>query len=357
MDLNIDFWAGKRVFVTGHTGFKGSWMCLLLSKLGAEVTGYSLEAENPSLFVSSKIGDLMTESIIADVRHPESVNAAIMNSKPEIIIHMAAMPLVRDCFSNPLQAFQTNTLGTINVLEAIRNSGFCRAALMVTTDKVYDNKEWIWPYSEKDTIGGKEPYGVSKTCAELATQAYTNCYFKDSHTGVATCRAGNVVGGGDWAKDRIIPDIIRAQQSKKELVLRNPDAIRPWQHVLEPLFGYALLAQKLYHIPSKFSGPWNFGPSTKDTTSVLNLVEMASLYFDSGFSYSIKPDEIIQESQQLKIDSTKAIEVLGWRPLMNVSNCLRLTFDWYNSWKNHDDMYEKSRIQIEEYLQMALKTK
>lgn len=357
MELNIDFWAGKRVFVTGHTGFKGGWMCLLLSKLGAEVTGYSLEAENPSFFVSSKIADLMVDTIIADVRNPESVTTAIMNSKPEIIIHMAAMPLVRDCFSNPVQAFQTNTMGSINVLEAIKNSSFCRSVLMVTTDKVYENKEWIWPYREKDTIGGYEPYGVSKTCAELATQAYTNSYFEGSRTGVATCRAGNVVGGGDWAKDRIIPDIIRAQQSKKELVLRNPDAIRPWQHVLEPLFGYALLAQKLYDMPSKFSGPWNFGPSTKDSTSVLNLVEIAALNLDADFSYSIKEDKSIQESQLLKIDSTKAIEELGWRPLLNVSKCLSLTFDWYNCWKNGENMLEKSNEQIEGYIQEALKTK
>ena len=270
MTINNKFWHGRRVFITGHTGFKGSWLCLWLSSLGAKISGYALEPPtNPSLFELARVGELVT-STIADVRDSAELQRALQAAKPEIVIHMAAQPLIRESYNNPVETYAVNVMGTVNLLEAIRHCDSVRAVVNVTTDKCYENREWHWGYRENEPMGGYDPYSSSKGCSELITAAYRNSFFNPQSHGVAlaSARAGNVIGGGDWAADRLICDCVKALLEKRDIQIRNPNAIRPWQHVLEPLSGYMLLAQKLYEQGTRFAEGWNFGPNDEDAKPV-----------------------------------------------------------------------------------------
>ena len=332
--MNPKFWQGRKVFLTGHTGFKGSWLSLWLQSLGADLTGYSLEPPtNPSLFEQAKVFNGM-RSIIGDIRNLERLQTEIQKTQPEIIFHLAAQPLVRYSYENPIETYSTNVMGTVNVLEAIRNSSSVKSVVVVTTDKCYENREWIWPYRENEAMGGHDPYSSSKGCAELVTAAFRSSYFnlsehKQHSVGIATARAGNVIGGGDWSKDRLIPDILNAINMNAPVRLRNPNAIRPWQHVLESLHGYLILAEKLYCDGEKFSEAWNFGPEQADCISVLEIAnKLISLSCFKSTVVSIGHEGQLHEAGLLKLDISKAKELLGWQPKLNIDLSLNWICDW-----------------------------
>ena len=324
-----NFWRGKKVFLTGHTGFKGAWLSLWLKELGARVTGYSLEPPTePNLFRLCRI-DQMVKSQRGDVRDLARLSRLMKAARPEIVLHLAAQPIVRESYRVPVETFSTNVMGTVNVLEAARNCGSVRAVVIVTTDKVYENiSRFPRPFKEKDKLGGYDPYSSSKACAELAAQAYRRSYGLN----VATARAGNVIGGGDWAADRLIPDFVRAILAGEKLVIRQPQAVRPWQHVLEPLYGYLLLAEKLYRQPGKYAGAWNFGPNKKDARPVAWLAgELCRLWGAAGYSLDKKRQP--HEAGWLALDSRKAKKELGWRPKWDLSVALKKIVDWTRAYQ------------------------
>lgn len=367
MVLNKDFWKNKKVFISGHTGFKGSWMSLWLSSIGSNVIGYSLAPPTkPSLFELAHVEKKLSKSIIADIRDLNSITNHIKNNKPDIVIHMAAQPLVRDSYKNPIETYSTNIMGTANLLEAIRVSGdSVRVFLNVTTDKVYENKEWNWAYRENERLGGYDPYSNSKGCSELITTSYTNSFFNpvfftEHKLNVATARAGNVIGGGDFATDRLIPDLIRSILRKEKLKIRNPYAIRPWQHVLEPISGYLTLVEKMYDSQGKFNGAWNFGPNDSDTKTVEEIiiklqdiiVEMKKKHKNFKIEkpeFEIDSANHPHEAHHLKLDISKVKSEIGWIPRWNLDTALLKIIEWSDAFLVEDNMEDTCLRQIQEY--------
>jgi CDP-glucose 4,6-dehydratase len=329
-----NFWKGKRVFLTGHTGFKGSWLSLWLQHLGANLTGYALDPPtDPSLFFKAEVATGM-HSIIGDIRNAAGLAASLKSAQPEIVFHLAAQPLVRHSYVDPVGTYQTNVLGTIHLLEAVRQAPTVRAVVIITTDKCYENKEWIWPYRETDPLGGYDPYSSSKACAEIVTASWRDSYFNpakyaEHRVAIASARAGNVIGGGDWASDRLIADIMRAFTSGKTLEIRNPHATRPWQHVLEPLRGYLTLAVKLHVEGIEYASGWNFGPEYTDARPVEWIVRYLSAKWGSETRWKIDAQEHVHEAQMLKLDWSKAYAELGWRPALPLPEALDCTLEWY----------------------------
>ena len=354
--MTTSFWANKRVFLTGHTGFKGSWLSLWLQSLGAEVTGYALKpATQPNLFEVASVIKVM-RSIIGDIRDLDNIKKAMKEANPDILIHMAAQPLVRYSYANPVETYMTNVMGTVHVFEAARENKNIKAILNVTSDKCYDNKEIDRGYREDEPMGGFDPYSNSKGCAELVSSAYRNSFFnvdkyKEHGVALATARAGNVIGGGDWAEDRLIPDFMRAIQAKQKVSIRNPYAIRSWQHVLEPLQGYLILCQKLYEQGPEFAESFNFGPNENEAKSVEWVAkEITKSWADTELSYEIEDAKnIVHEAQFLKLNSTKANEKLNWFSKLHTEEAIKKITDWHKSHLDKKDMRTFSLSQINEY--------
>lgn len=353
--MNRGFWKGRRVLVTGHTGFKGSWLSLWLQKLGALVVGYSLPAPTkPCLFEVANVADGMT-SITGDVRDLTCLKADMAKYEPEIIIHMAAQPLVRRSYDDPVETYGTNVMGTLNVLEAVRHVGTAKAVVCITSDKCYENKEWNWGYRENDELGGRDPYSSSKACAEKVISAYRHSYFSGERgqariVAVASARAGNVIGGGDWAKDRLIPDIMTAILDDSPVVIRKPTAIRPWQHVLEPLCGYLMLAEHLWTEGDAFAQSWNFGPSDLEAKTVSWVVGQLMSLWGNGPHWEFDGSQHPHEDTFLKLDSSKARTLLGWAPrLTPLSTSLAWVVEWYRDYKNNQNMRDCTEAQIARY--------
>jgi CDP-glucose 4,6-dehydratase len=352
MVVSAEFWKGKRVYVTGHTGFKGSWLVTWLKKLGAEVTGFSLAPDTqPSLFgeIEKELG---IKSIVGDIRNMEAFSKSLHEADPEIIFHMAAQPLVRYSYDFPIETFQTNIIGTANLLEISRKLKNLKAVVVITTDKVYENEEWVWAYRENDHLGGYDPYSSSKACAEIVTSAMKRSFFSSPNTaGIATVRAGNVIGGGDWALDRIVPDVVRAFQKNDVVKLRNPNAIRPWQHVLEPLSGYLMLAQKICQGDREtYCSPWNFGPDAQNAVPVEKLVSLLASRWP-GVRWEVDNGNHPHEAFYLKLESSKAKQHLEWFPKWGVEKTAQMTMDWYRGYyKKERSAFELCSSQINEYV-------
>ena len=335
-----NFFKGKKILVTGHTGFKGSWLTQLLLNFGTDIIGYSLEPNtNTNLFDILNLRNNISNHF-KDVNDYNELKKIIETEKPEIVFHLAAQPLVRDSYDDPLVTYKTNVIGTANVLQAIKETNCVKSAVIITTDKVYENKEWIWAYRENDELGGYDPYSTSKACAELVVKSYIRSFFNvdnylESHnTLIASVRAGNVIGGGDWSKNRLVSDIIKAIfEGNETVVLRNPESIRPWQHVLEPLLGYLLLAQKLYDGKKEFVGAWNFAPDEENFITVEELVKRGISILETG-KYFVKKDDSKHEMKTLKLDATKAKVYIGWKPLLNIDETMEWTFEWYKKYYN-----------------------
>ncbi|MCP4225092.1 MAG: CDP-glucose 4,6-dehydratase [Actinomycetia bacterium] len=347
------FWAQQRVLVTGHTGFKGSWLTLWLERLGAEVFGLAkAPATKPSLFAEAGVGATMT-SIEGDIIDPKAVVAAIDAARPTVVLHLAAKAIVRESHLNPVETFATNVVGTASVLDGARRAPDLRAIVSVTSDKCYENNEWIWGYREDEPMGGHDPYSASKGCAELVTSAMRRSYFEDEGSAsVGSARAGNVVGGGDWAADRLIPDIIRAWSVDDEVVIRRPKAVRPWQHVLEPLAGYLQLAQRLANTDDGFDEGWNFGPSEDDTRPVGWIVERMAERWGHGAPWSICDDGGPHEATLLRLDSSKARQQLGWAPQMSLDTAIDWIVDWYRRFYRGESARTLTMDQIDRYQEL-----
>jgi len=342
------FWKDRRVFLTGHTGFKGSWLALWLYSLGAEVKGYSLNpSTEPSLFKEAKI-DSVIDSQIDDIRDLKTLKKSLVNFNPDVLIHMAAQPLVRYSYDAPIETYETNVMGTVNILESARYCKNLKAIINITTDKCYENDGRSEGYKEDDQMGGYDPYSSSKGCAELVTSAYRRSFLQEQDVGLASVRAGNVIGGGDWAEDRLIPDFLRSFEKGESVVIRNPKSTRPWQHVLEPLSGYLILAEKLYRNQKKYAEGWNFGPNEKDVKSVEWILDkMTDRWPDSRWELdqSLNP----HESDFLKLDISKIKSKLGWRPVWELSYTLEKIIDWHRAWIDKQDMQAVCLAEIEEY--------
>jgi len=353
--VNPLFWNGKRVFLTGHTGFKGGWLSLWLTSMGAKVTGYALAPNTmPNFFEVAKIASSLEQSHIADIRDLEKLQKAMAQARPEIVIHMAAQPLVRYSYANPVETYATNVMGTAHVLESIRNSDCVRSVVIVTTDKCYENKERVLGYREDEPMGGYDPYSSSKGCAELVTSAYRQSFFSpekfDQHcVAIASARAGNVIGGGDWSEDRLIPDAIKAFEAKEVLMIRNPLATRPWQHVLEPLSGYLVLAQALYQDGAEFDGPWNFGPRDEDARPVTEVINLLIKNWGSTAAWQQDRSEQPHEAHSLKLDCTKAREYLSWVPKWGLERAMQNITDWYHAYQRDENMQQVSLQHITQY--------
>jgi CDP-glucose 4,6-dehydratase len=349
MNLNPDFWRNKRVFITGHTGFKGGWLALWLASMGAQVYGYALAPPTePNLFTVANLNSRLRHTTIADIRDADQLTAAMKEANPDVVFHLAAQPLVRCSYETPVDTYAVNVMGTANLLETVRQMDNVAAVLNVTTDKCYENREWVWPYRENEAMGGHDPYASSKACSELVTAAYRRSFLEPAGIHVATARAGNVIGGGDWAKDRLIPDALRALDARKPLVIRSPKAVRPWQHVLEPLAGYLLLAQNLYEHGDPFAEAWNFGPEQDDARSVewiindlFQEIPHAAWHIDT----SVQP----HEANTLKLDNTKARTRLGWLPRWHLTEALNRTMSWHQAWRQGQDMAGVCLEQIQAY--------
>lgn len=348
--MNVEFWQGKRVFLTGHTGFKGSWLSLWLQSMGAFVKGYALNPPTePNLFTVAKVAEGM-ESEIGDIRDLDRLKRSMVAFNPDILIHMAAQPLVRYSYKEPLETYEVNVIGTAKVLEAARGCPSLRAIVNVTTDKCYENREWYWGYREDEPMGGFDPYSSSKGCAELVTSAYRRSFMQDSGIGLASARAGNVIGGGDWSEDRLIPDILRAFEKGEAVIIRNPGAIRPWQHVLEPLSGYLMLAERLFETPRDYAEGWNFGPNDEDAKPVYRILDhMVSLWGD-GASWQLDDDSHPHEAGFLKLDISKARARLQWRPTWCLQDALARTVRWHRAWLEDQDMKAECLNEIREYM-------
>ena len=348
-DISSLFWQSKRVLLSGHTGFKGSWLSLWLQSMGAEVCGVSLAPPTePSLFDQAKVADGMRHEIV-DIRNFEEIDCVFQSFRPEIVIHLAAQPLVRLSYQEPIQTYATNIMGTVHILEASRRAKSVRGIVNVTTDKCYENREWVWGYREDEPMGGHDPYSSSKGCSELISSAYRRSFLEAEGIGMVTARAGNVIGGGDWAKDRLIPDIIKSLEKKDVLNIRNPTAIRPWQHVLEPLSGYLMLAKKLYLRESDVSGAWNFGPNDEDAKTVKWVAEKLSAKWGSITNLKLQSGEQPHEAHFLKLDISKAKQQLGWQPKWSLDAALDKVIDWQKAWRANENMHAKCISQISEY--------
>lgn len=352
--MNPLFWSGKKVFLTGHTGFKGSWLSLWLQQLGAQVTGYALQPPtNPSLFEVAQVAQGM-KSVIGDIRDGNMLANAMLQAMPDIVIHMAAQPLVRRSYVDPVETYSTNVMGTVHLLEAVRQTPSVCAVVNVTTDKCYENKEWVWGYRENESMGGFDPYSSSKGCAELVTAAYRNSFFslpKDSEhqVALATARAGNVIGGGDWAEDRLIPDVLHAIQNNQGVKIRNPQATRPWQYVLEPLSGYLELTEKLYTDGAAFAEAFNFGPAEEDTKPVQWIVEKLTQQWGEGATWHIDGGTHPHEANYLKLDCSKARAKLGWAPRWHLYQSLQAIIVWHKAHHRGEDMRALCLQQINDY--------
>lgn len=352
--MNPEFWRGKRVFLTGHTGFKGSWLAMWLQQMGAQVVGYALPPPtNPSLFKVAGVGDGM-HSIVADIRDLPTLTAAIADHRPEIVFHLAAQALVRLSYEQPVETYAINVMGTVNLLEAVRRVGSVKALVNVTSDKCYENRETSKGYREDEPLGGYDPYSSSKACAELVTAAYRNSFFNTadhaSHgLALASARAGNVIGGGDWAEDRLIPDIMRAFLADKPVAIRNPRAIRPWQHVLEPSSGYLLLAEKLCSEGGKFAEAWNFGPDDADAKPVQWVVERIAEAWGRAGAWAADKGAHPHEATYLALDCSKAREKLGWRPRWSLDRALDAMSEWYRAYQGGKEVAPMMLRQITEY--------
>ena len=351
--MSPEFWLGKRVLITGHTGFKGGWLSLWLQSMGAEVIGYSLPPPTtPSLFSQAAVQRDM-RSILGDVCDLQHLRKVVEESQPEIIFHLAAQSLVRRSYVDPVGTYATNVLGTANVLETVRENAVVRSVVIVTTDKCYENSEDGRAYCETDRLGGFDPYSSSKAAAELVTAAFRNSFFSPAsgvvQQGIASARAGNVIGGGDWAVDRLIPDVIRAVCDGQEVLIRNPRAIRPWQHVLEPLCGYLILAEKLYSQPGRYAEAWNFGPDDSDGLPVSAVLQLLSRSWGPGISWRIDEGPQVHEAGRLRLDSSKSRQMLGWQPQWKLDQALEATAQWYKAYQNQQDLRALTLQQIESY--------
>ena len=354
--LTPEFWRGKRVFLTGHTGFKGSWLVCILSRLGAEVHGFALDPDDgPNLFDLGNVAGLLASDMRGDIRDAAVLEQALQAARPDIVFHLAAQSLVHASYEDPLGTLATNIMGTAHLFEGLRKIGNPAVVVNVTSDKCYENREWVWPYRENEPMGGKDIYSVSKGCAELLTTAYRQSFLADLDIATATARAGNVIGGGDWADNRLIPDMVRAMADGQAPVLRAPDALRPWQHVLEPLSGYLMLAEHLAQKPDDFAEGWNFGPGPTDTRTVAYVVETFLNLSHSDLRPVIQP-HAYKEAQILKLDSAKANAHLGWTPRWSIDQALSRTADWYRAHVEGQDMATFTMQQIGEYFGDSLGT-
>jgi CDP-glucose 4,6-dehydratase len=351
MEVNKNFWLNKKVFITGHTGFKGSWLALWLNSLGAKITGFSLAPDKfPNLYELTQI-DNCINSIIGDIKDSSEIHNALLENQPDVIFHLAAQSIVRKSFQIPIETYATNIMGTVNLLEASSKLKNLKSIIVVTSDKCYQNHEWDWSYRENDMLGGKDPYSSSKACVELISNSFRECFLKDKGIFLATTRAGNVVGGGDWSEDRLIPDILKNIENNNTIKIRNPNSIRPWQHVLEPLSGYITLAEKLYIDGNNYSQAWNFGPKEDDAKSVKWIVENIIKKFEQKIKWEneeFKNNEQ-QEAKILKLDSSKSRNLLGWHPLWNIDYALDKTLEWNKAYLDNEDMKLFTMKQINEY--------
>lgn len=353
------FWKGKRVLVTGHTGFKGGWLSLWLQQMGAEVCGYSLLAPtDPSLFEVARVADGM-RSVEGDIRDMGHLKRVVAEFRPEIVFHLAAQPLVRQSYKDPIETYSTNVMGTVNVLETVRQVGGVRVVVNITSDKCYENREWCWPYRENEAMGGYDPYSSSKGCAELVTAALRNSFFypakfAEHGVAVASARAGNVIGGGDWATDRLVPDVMRAFMRSEVVVVRNPNAVRPWQHVLDPLSGYLLLAEKLWASGGEFAEAWNFGPDEDDAKPVSWIVGQLKDMWGEGADWALdRNNHHPHEAQLLRLDCSKAKARLGWEAKLKGLEPLLMVVDWFKAFQNREDLHRKTLTQIAQYEKIA----
>ena len=349
MFTDMSFFKGKRVFVTGHTGFKGTWLCRILANAGAEVTGYALPAQpQHSLFALSGVENRIT-NVLGAIRYMNSLFAAFCQSRPEIVFPMAAQTIVRDSYKDPAYTYETNVMGTVNILECVRRTDCVKSFLNVTTDKVYENREWAWGYRENEPLDGYDPYSNSKSCSELVTHSYRSSFFADRYIAVSTARAGNVIGGGDFANDRIVPDCVRAAVAGKSIVVRNPHSTRPYQHVLEPLFAYLMIAQKQFE-DSRFSGWYNVGPDDCDCVTTGGLVDLFCKFWGENLTWVNQAEaNAPHEANFLKLDNTKIKTTFGWSPRWHMDEAVRKTIEWTRVWINNGDIPAEMDRQIEEY--------
>jgi CDP-glucose 4,6-dehydratase len=354
LGVTPSFWNGKRVFLTGHTGFKGGWLSLWLQHLGVELTGYALQPPTQqNLFDKARVSEDMV-SIIGDIRDSTKLMMTMRQANPDIVIHMAAQPLVRRSYIDPLETYSTNVMGTVNLLEAVRQCSSGCAVVNVTTDKCYENREWLWPYRENEPMGGYDPYSSSKGCAELVTSAYRSSYFNPKsysqhQIALASARAGNVIGGGDWAEDRLVPDILGAFSRGQPVMIRSPFAVRPWQHVLEPLRGYLVLAERLFNEGASYADSFNFGPTDEDMRPVEWVASQLAAKWGAGAMWQVDDSDHPHEASLLRLDISKAAHHLAWRPVLNLESSLQLTVDWARANFNDQDMHAFTLAQINDY--------
>ena len=348
--VNKAFWKGKRVFVTGHTGFKGSWLCIWLNQMGAEVKGYALKPNtNPALFDLANIQEIVINEY-GNIQDFDQLKKSMLDFDPQILIHMAAQPLVRLSYKEPIDTYMTNVIGTVNVLEAARLCKHLKSVVSVTTDKCYENKEWMWAYRENEPMGGHDPYSSSKGCAELVTAAYRKSFFFENNTpALASARAGNVIGGGDWATDRLVPDVLRAFNTGQAVIVRNPLAIRPWQHVLEPLSGYLILAENLYLYGDKYADAWNFGPNEEDCKNVQWILDEMVNIWSGKASWKLDENPQPHEATFLKLDCSKAKTLLKWDPKWSIKTVLKRIHDWNSVFLTNGDLRKKCIEEINDY--------
>ena len=351
--VDRSFWKGKKVFLTGHTGFKGSWLSLWLEDMGSFVKGYSLQPNTePSLFNVANVS-FGIESEFGDIRAYEKLKTSIESFSPEIILHLAAQPLVRESYEDPLGTYETNVMGTANLLQASRNLPNLKSIVIVTTDKCYENREWEWGYRENEAMGGYDPYSSSKGCAELVTSAFKRSFFQSTDVAIATARAGNVIGGGDWSKDRLIPDVLRSYNEGQQVVIRNPSATRPWQHVIEPLSGYLILAEELYNEGHAFAEPFNFGPRDEDCQSVESILNLINEVWTDCPGWKLDDKANPHEARFLKLDISKAKDKLNWSPKWNLESSIKRIIDWNKAFNLRDNMREKCINQIASYTKQS----
>lgn len=352
MDFELSFYKGKRVFVTGHTGFKGSWLCKMLANVGAEVTGYSLNPPTtPSLFEIAEIENDV-HSVIGDVRNYRELKAAFDEAQPEIVLHLAAQPIVRDSYKDPAYTYETNVMGTVNILECVRNSCCVKSFLNVTTDKVYLNKEWAWGYRENEELDGYDPYSNSKSCSELVTHSYRNSFFADGSVAISTARAGNVIGGGDFANDRIIPDCIRAAIKHEDIIVRNPFSTRPYQHVLEPLYAYLMIAAMQY-ADGSYAGSYNVGPDDRDCFQTGALVDLFVKHWGDNMRWINRYDGGPHEANFLKLDCSKLKTTFGWKPHWDLDKAIERVVEWSKCWVAGGDIRACMDQEIKEFLEFG----
>jgi CDP-glucose 4,6-dehydratase len=357
MVIDPSFWKNKKVFVTGHTGFKGGWLSSWLNLLGADITGYALPPDtNPNFFELTQLSNKVT-NIYGDIRDFNNFKNAVENAKPEVVFHLAAQPLVIRSYENPIETYSTNLMGTVNLLEILRSIKSVKSVVVITTDKVYENDNQIIKFMENDHLGGHDPYSASKACCEVAVSSFRRSFFVNdtSPVGIATLRAGNVIGGGDWSGNRLIPDLLRASQTKKEIVIRNPSAIRPWQHVLEPISAYLLVAQLLEQDPATYSQAFNVGPNTTDSVKVSELCTLFQKHWHSQIPINMISQNKFHEMQNLMLDHTKISQLTGWKPKLNLESSLKMTAEWYQEViKKTSNATELTETQIQQYSELPV---